>query len=296
MNIKSLLFNGLSVIALGALIACGGSEKDTSNESKEFDAAKEELIQSIEEATYKIPSPTEVPYLIEATGADYNADLMNAKESVDKYLTTFSKTAVNLGIYASDIAYLSTYGKTQESIDYIQTIKKLVEHLGIANAMDEAVLNRFESNIDSKDSLEILINQTVDRVDEYLKGEQRNKVAALVTAGSFIEGLYISTTLVTTYPKDLLPEEQRNIILTPVIKIILDQKEGIKETLKLIKSVDQDDETKQLIVDFSELLEVYEKLNIEEQIKNNQADLILSDETLTQITELVGKIRARLIA
>lgn len=296
MNIKSLLFNGSSVIALGALIACGGSEKDTSNESKEFDAAKEELIQSLEEATYKIPSPTEVPYLIEATGADYNADLMNAKESVDKYLTTFSKTAVNLGIYASDIAYLSTYGKTQESIDYIQTIKKLVEHLGIANAMDEAVLSRFESNIDSKDSLEILINQTVDRVDEYLKGEQRNKVAALVTAGSFIEGLYISTTLVTTYPKDLLPEEQRNIILTPVIKIILDQKEGIKETLKLIKSVDQDDETKQLIVDFSELLEVYEKLNIEEQIKNNQADLILSDETLTQITELVGKIRARLIA
>lgn len=103
MNIKSLLFNGLSVIALGALIACGGSEKDTSNESKEFDAAKEELIQSIEEATYKIPSPTEVPYLIEATGADYNADLMNAKESVDKYLTTFSKTAVNLGIYGKSV-------------------------------------------------------------------------------------------------------------------------------------------------------------------------------------------------
>ena len=296
MNIKSSLFNGLSVIVLGALIACGGSDKDTSNESAEFDAAKEELIQKIEGATYKIPSPTEVPYLIEATGADYNSDLMNSKESVDRYLTTFSKTAVNLGIYASDIAYLSTYGKTQESIDYLQTIKTLVEHLGIASAMDEAALNRFENNIDSKDSLELLINQTVDNVDVYLKGEQRNKVAALVTAGSFIEGLYISTTLVHTYPKDLLPEEQRNIILTPVIKIILDQKEGINETRKLLKSVEQDEEVKQLIVDFTELLEVYEKLNIEEQIKNNQANLILSDETLKNITELVGKIRARLIA
>ena len=296
MNIKSSIFNGLSVIVLGALIACGGSEKDTSNESAEFDAAKEELIQTIEGATYKIPSPTEVPYLIEATGADYNSDLMNAKESVDKYLTTFSKTAINLGIYASDIAYLSTYGKTQESIDYLQTIKTLVEHLGIASAMDDAVLVRFENNIDSKDSLELLINQTVDNVDVYLKGEQRNKVAALVTAGSFIEGLYISTTLVHTYPKDLLPEEQRNIILTPVIKIILDQKEGINETRKLLKSVEQDDEVKQLIVDFTELLGVYEKLNIEEKIKNNQANLMLSDDTLKSISELVGKIRARLIA
>jgi len=296
MKIKSLVLNTLSVAFLGTLLACGGGSEDTSKESAEFDAAKEELKHKIEEVTYKIPSPTEVPYLIEATGADYNPDLLNSKEAADSYLTTFTKAAVNLGIYASDVAYLSTYSKTQESLDYLQTIKKLADHLGVISAIDEIALKRFENNIDSKDSLEVLINETVDNVDKYLKNEQRNKVAALVTAGSFVEGLYISTTLVKTYPKDLLPEEQRNIILTPVIKIILDQRVGIAETIKLLESVESDEEVVQLIADFNALLKSYEELNIEEQIKNNQADLILSDETLKNITEQVAKIRARLIA
>ena len=286
----------MSVLALGALVACGGSEETTSNDSAEFDAAKEELKQKIEEVTYKIPNPTEVPYLIEATGAEYNADFLNPKESVDNYLTTFSKTATNLGIYASDVAYLTSYGKTQESIDYLQTIKKLADHLGVVSAVDEVVLKRFENNIDSKDSLEVLINQAIDNVDKYLKDEQRNKVAALVTAGSFVEGLYISTTLVKTYPHDLLPEDQRNIILTPVIKIILDQRVAIEEVVKLLKSVESDEEVEQLIADFDSLLKTYEDLNIEEQIKNNRADLMLSDETLKSITAQIDKMRARLIA
>lgn len=296
MNIKSLFINGLSVLALGALVACGGSNENTSNESEEFDAAKQDLKQKIEDVTFKIPDPTEVPYLIEATGAEYNADFLNAKESVDKYLTTFSKTAINLGIYASDVAYLSSYGKTQESIDYLQTIKKLADHLGVVGAVDEVVLKRFESNIGSKDSLKVLINQAIDNVDKYLKNEQRNKVAALVTAGSFVEGLYISTALVTTYPHDLLPEEQRNIILTPIIKIILDQRTAIEEVVKLLKSVESDEEIEQLIIDFNDLLTTYEDLNIEEQIRNNRADLMLSDETLKSITEQIDKMRARLIA
>lgn len=295
MNIISTFRNGLSVLLLGSLIACGGGEKDTSNESAEFDAAKEDLKKKIEEVTYNIPNPTEVPYLIEATGAEYNAEFLNSKESADGYLTTFSKTAVNLGIYASDVAYLSSYGKTQESIDYLQTVKKLADHLGVVSAVDEVVIKRFENNIDSKDSLEVLINQTVDNVDKYLKDEQRNKVAALVTAGSFVEGLYISTTLVNTYPKDLFSEDQRNIILTPVIKIILDQHQAIKEVTKLLKSVESDEETEQLIVDFNELLKTYDELNIEEQIKNNRADLMLSDATLKSITEQIDKMRARLI-
>lgn len=296
MKIKSLFINGLSVLALGALIACGGSEKNTENESAEFDAAKEELKQKIEEVAYKIPDPTEVPYLIEATGAEYNADFTNPKESADNYLTTFSKTAVNLGIYASDVAYLTSYGKTQESIDYLQTVKKLADHLGVVSAVDEVVLKRFEENIDSKDSIKILINEAVDNIDKYLKDEQRNKVAALVTAGSFVEGLYISTTLVHTYPHDLLSEDQRNIILTPVIKIILDQRVAINEVIMLLKSVDSDSDVEQLIVDFEALLKTYEDLNIEEQIKNNRADLMLSDETLKSITAQIDKMRARLIS
>lgn len=296
MKIETVFIRALSIVSFSLLIACGGKKEASSDESAEFDAAKEELKQKIEDVAYNIPSPTEMPYLIEATGAEFNSDFLNPKENVDNYLSTFSKSAVNLGVYAADIAYLSSYHQTQASLDYLQTVKQLADHLGVVSALDEVVIKRFEDNIDSKDSLQVLINQAVDNVDKYLKDEQRNKVAALVTAGSFIEGLYISTALVNTYPKDLLPEDQRNIILTPVIKIILDQKAAIGEVTKLLNSVDKDDEVNQLIAEFGELQKTYEALNMDEQIKNNRADLMLSDETLASITEIISKIRARLVA
>ena len=34
-----------------------------------------------------LPSPTEVPYLLQATGADFNKDIINSLDRLPKYLT-----------------------------------------------------------------------------------------------------------------------------------------------------------------------------------------------------------------
>ena len=223
LNRKITLVQLLMVLSLGVLISCGGGEKSTEDESADFDSAKESLKENIEGVIINIPSPAELPYLLQATGADFNMALINTKESADKYMSTFDKAAMNLGVYAADIGYLSSYEQTQEALDFLQVAKQLADHLGVVDAVDQVVLERFETNIDEKDSLYKIINGAIENVDQYLKTEARNRVAALVTTGSFIEGLYVSTELVRTYPKDLLPEDARNLILTPVIKIILDQ-------------------------------------------------------------------------
>ena len=49
-----------------------------------------------------------------------------------------------------------------------------------------------------------------------MKDDNRNKLSAMVVTGSFIESLYISTGLVKSYPKDLLPTDAKNLILTPL--------------------------------------------------------------------------------
>ena len=51
--------------------------------------------------------------------------------------------------------------------------------------------------------------------------------AALLLAGSWIEGVHISTTIVNTYPDDL-PEESRTLILEPLVKIVMDQKVSLE--------------------------------------------------------------------
>ena len=292
---KSILFRLLMVLAIGSMISCGGQKEEATDESAEFDAAKEELKESIEEVVYNIPSPAELPYMLEATGADFNGSFVNNKEYVDKYKSTFDKAALNLGVYAGDIGYLSSYSQTQDALEYLQTAKELADYLGVVDAVDEVVLERFEQNIDERDSLYRIINNAIDNVDTYLKTEQRNRVAALVTTGSYVEGLYLSTELVRTYPKDLLPDDTRNLILTPVIKIIFDQQKSLNELIGLVSSVEQDELISEIKSGLEELKANYDEINLEEQIANNRADLMLSDEYLTTITETVNKIRNDII-
>lgn len=295
LNQKRTLVQLLITLSAGVFIACGGGETTTEDESADFDAAKESLKQNIEGVIINIPSPAELPYLLQATGADFNMSLINSKESADKYMSTFDKAAMNLGVYAADIGYLSSYEQTQEALDYLQVAKQLADHLGVVDAVDQVVLDRFESNIDEKDSLYKIINGAIENVDQYLKTEARNRVAALVTTGSFIEGLYVSTELVRTYPKDLLPDDARNLILTPVIKIILDQEKSVGELVKLINTLPDDDLTNQIKADLASLQANYDDLQMDDQIKNNRADLMLTDETLTEITATVNKMRNDII-
>jgi hypothetical protein len=295
LNRKITLVQFLIALSAVILISCGGGKTTSEDEAADFDAAKESLKENIEGVIINIPSPAELPYLLQATGADFNMALINSKESADKYMSTFDKAAMNLGVYAADIGYLSSYEQTQEALDYLQIAKQLADHLGVVDAVDQVVLERFETNIDEKDSLYKIINGAIENVDQYLKTEARNRVAALVTTGSFVEGLYVSTELVRTYPRDLLPEDARNLILTPVIKIILDQEKSVGELIKLINTLPEDDLTATIKADLVSLQENYDALQMEDQIKNQRADLMLSDETLSEITATVNKMRNDII-
>lgn len=293
MNFKhpSFHLNFLALCALLILHSCGSSGSDKEKNSAEFDAANRNLKESIEDVVYGIPSPSEIPYMIQQTGAEFNQALVNPISNAERYTRRNDKAALNLGVYAADIGYLVSYDKTQEAIDYLNSCKNLADLLGVIGTFDMEILKRFEANIANKDSLTSLLDQTLKQTEKLLQDDSRNRLAALVVAGSFVEGLYISTGLVNSYPKNLLPDDARNLILTPVIQVILNQKKSVSELLKMLSAVEQTDPVAGLVSDMQELEKAYAALNIEEQIRNNRADMVLSDKNLTQISSIVMRIR-----
>jgi hypothetical protein len=292
MKLKQSIYFFLSAVLAVGLSSCGSSSKEDQNKnSDEFKEAEGALKGQIEEVVYNIPSPSEIPYLLQSTGAEFNEGLLNPRTKVDQYATRNDKAALNLGVYAADIGYLSSYDKTQESIDYLNAAKVLADNLGIIGTFDANVLKRFESNISNKDSLTHLLDQTIKKTELFLKDDSRNKLSALVVAGSFIEGLYISTGVVKSYPKDILPDDDRKLVLTPIIRVVLEQKKSVSELLKMMKSVEQTDPVTDIVAKLTTLETTYAALNIEEQIKNNRADLVLSDKNLVEITKVVEELR-----
>ena len=294
MNIKRSFYLILSVFIVVGMGSCGSSGSEN-KDSKEFEDAKDSLQEQIEEVIYNIPSPTEIPYLLQATGAEYNESLVNPRSKVDQYTTRTDKAALNLGVYAADIGYLTSYEKTQESIDYLNACKTLADHLGVIGTFDIGILKRFEANISNRDSLAALLNETVDQTEKFLKDDSRNKLAALVVSGSFVEGLHISTGLINSYPKNLLPDDARNQILTPIMQVVLNQKKSVTDLLKMLTAVEQTDPVSGMVADLQELEKAYSALNIEEQIHKNRADLVLTDKNLEQISAVVAKMRKSIV-
>jgi hypothetical protein len=294
MNFNRSLNLILSALVAVGLSSCGSSSGDKKN-STEFKEAEDSLQKQIEEVIYNIPSPTEIPYVLQATGAEYNQSLINPRTKIDQYSSRTDKAAMNLGIYVADIGYLTSYDKTQEAIDYLNACKVLADNLGVIGTFDVEVLKRFEANIANKDSLANLLDATVKQTERFLKDDSRNKLAALVVSGSFVEGLHISTGLINSYPKNILPDDARNQILTPIMQVVLNQKKSVTDLLKMLTAVEQTDPVSGMVTDLQNLEKAYAALNIEQQIKNNRADLVLTDKNLEEISRVVAKMRKAIV-
>jgi hypothetical protein len=294
MNFKRSIYLALSAFVTLTLASCS-SGGDKSKNSDEFKEAEQSLQKQIEDVIYNIPSPTEIPYLLQATGAEYNASLVNPRSKTDQYASRTDKAALNLGVYTADIGYLSSYEKTQEAIDYLNSCKTLADNLNVIGTFDLEILKRFEANISNKDSLANLLNETVKETESFLKDDSRNKLAALVVTGSFVEGLHISTGLIQSYPRNILPDDARNLILTPIMQVVLNQKKSVSDLLKMLSAVEQTDPVAGIVSDLQELEKAYAALNIEDQIKKNRADLVLTDKNLEQITNIVARLRKSIV-
>lgn len=290
--IRNLGITGLVWVFMLLIYSCSSDKKQESS-SKEFEEAASEIKDKVEAIIYEIPSPSEIPFIIESTGAEFIPGLVNDLNKAEKYASSNKIAALNLGVYASDIGYLVTYEKVQEALNYMDACMDIGESLGLQNTIDVSMVKKFEANLGQKDTLASIINEAISKSDSYLKENERSNIAALVIAGTFIEGLYIATQIIDSYPKDILSDDDRNLVLTPLIRIVLKQEKPLANMISLLKSIDnRGDWIEGLINSLEELKRNYEELNVNALLDENKANVVLSDSVLARITKQVKKIRA----
>lgn len=285
----------LSLFTLLILASCGsGGNKD---KSAEFDKAKSLDQQISDLISEDFPKPSEIPFLVMQTGAEYNQSLINTRENIESYIAQPDKAALNLGVYAADMGYLASYEKTQESIDYFQACKRLADELGIMNAFSPEMVQQVETNIGNRDSLTQILDSSVGEASKYMNNSSQSKLGAMIITGSFVESLYLATGIIKTYPKSSFNDaRQRMQVLTPLVQIILNQRGSVAEVTNMLKKVDQTESVTAILKDFSELEASYSGLaSLEEQIKKGDPNLTFTDETLAGITKTIEKIRADIV-
>ena len=287
MKFKSVRNYIVCTIAIATLVACGGKANKENNNSEEFEKAKTYLKENVKKVLYEIPSPAEIPFLLQATGADFDDDLINSIENVDGYASMTDKAILNLGIYATDVGYLSSYEKTQESLTYMRSCRKLADNLGLSDSFSPELIEQFENSVESRDSLATLINSTIADAENLLRENSRENLAALMITGSFIEGIYLGTQIIDTYPDDL-DETTKNLILSNLIRTIIDQKKPLNDLISMLESTDQTDRVTSILASLVQVREAYDAINLDELIEKQE---VLNANTIKAITDTIAMLR-----
>lgn len=136
-----------------------------------------------------LPTPMQIPALLRNTKAQYDRDMLMPIERAEK---SFFKSNLLFGIYMLDLAYASSFSDRQTTRDYFKKCRSLSDDMGIGAQMDQALMQRFESNLDQPDSLGRIILEMYDKGHFYFHQQEREGVGLLMIMGCFFEGMHFT--------------------------------------------------------------------------------------------------------
>ena len=147
---------------------------------------------------YRFPTPNEIFGFINNEKLKFDQTYLNPAENSEKYLDSKTQT-IGLGIYVSDLAYVTLFEAYNKSAEYYRLIHLLSEKIRITSAYDLEVAKRIDKNLMNLDSLKSISVDSYSSMVEYLIVNSREKTIALIAAGSYVECFYIAFNLAGNY-------------------------------------------------------------------------------------------------
>jgi hypothetical protein len=271
LNLKIFLMVSVVVFAF-----CKNAEKTDDNIVVDDNTKKavQETKLNAQNVFNSMPDRKIILKLIEENKIEYNPQFLNDPNSVSKYSIEFYK-AVNLGIYGSDLSIANSFDQTQESMVFLKCVNSLAVNIGVNNAFDQLMFDRMEANRENKDSTLEIITNAFKKADQILKINNRPATSAVILAGSWIEGMYVSCQMAQTINSE------------KIIKTIIDQNESLKNLIIMLDASNLAPETEYIVTDLKSIREAFIVA---------EANTVHDLETIKTINERVTALRTKLVS
>ena len=250
----------------------------------------------MDEMMQNIASPVETAALIKGLKIPFNKDFLVNTKAAENYNTSFEK-ALALGIFGCDLGYLNMYEKTSFVVDYITVIKRVADDIQVGQFFDFSTLKRLATNNENLDSLITISQQSFSRIDNYLRETNRPMLSAVIVAGLWVEGMYLTTRVAQISDHDKIREtigEQKTILafLNELLKVYGKDPSMAKFLLEIEKIKFLYDKVK-ITYELSdpEVVEVNGEITF---VQHDKQVVDMSDETYNEIISSIQKLRSEL--
>jgi hypothetical protein len=264
-----LTFTGIFAMLLIIGYGCKNANKQETVE------IPSEMIQAddIESLTgYPLPTSYEVTNLIYESGAPYILTLSNDPQKAGDYITQRDK-ALNLGVYGADLAYASTYMMKQRSMFYLEASKTLIDELGISTTFNLNYSQRVENNLDNRDSMIIIVEESFIDTWDHLVTNEQDILARLVVSGSWIEGMHITASIAQSARDN-----------TTLLEILANQGTSLNRLVSLLEPVKDINEVSMIYQSLLEIQGIYEGVGE-----------TMTEEQLKMVSTKVGELRNAIV-
>lgn len=261
---KNLRFLLGMIIFSAIIFSC--SNNNTSKKSAE--AIDDIVVDDMNAMVSDMPMPSayEIIQLLNQSGAGYIYDVTNPPQNVEKYIT-YKQKAINLGIYAADLTYTTTYQKKDETASYLNNFVQLVSDLEITT-LDQDFFNSVQNNLDDKDSLILIIKKAQLDTQKFLNETGKNEISLYALTGSWIEGMYlVGATVKFAENKE------------PLYEMIVTHKNSLVIILKQMESYKDDANFKEIYNTLNDINNLFVKF------ESNKKDFKTAEQLKDKITE-----------
>jgi hypothetical protein len=252
----------------------------------------------VQEFVDNMSSPVEMAALIKGLDVKFSNKYLAPTDKVEDYTTNFQQ-AFSLGVYGVDLGYLNIYNKTNSVIDYISAIKTLSDGINVGQFFDFTTLKRLAQNNQNLDSLMFISVHSFNRMDRYLRNNNRSNLSVLIISGLWLEGMYLATQVYKESPHFELRERigEQKMILDRLL-IFLENYKGDKQFNSLITefSILQEDLKDVSITVKKGDPEAIEKDGMLVIVQHDVSIIEISDEQVQKIIVDTEEIRNRLIS
>lgn len=232
---KGVLISSIAMCSVALLNSCQCNRQTTVDFEDNIDTTlnsetlQDELNKS-KTILYTLPAPVETASLIKESGVKYDEEQLHSLSVADQYNSNM-KMALNLGIYSTDMSFASIFNQSQKTVEYLNTLRRLTERLGIVQLIDEQTVMKMEKQTASKDEMLNMISEVYINANQYLNENNRKSIAVMVLIGGWTEGLNIALNLID------LEKKQNKVLMERIIA----QKMALATVLSIIDSNNPDD-------------------------------------------------------
>ncbi len=288
---------GLSLLACGGGGAASGDGGTKGGDTLDTAVAQHgtNLLQ-VGGKLFSFPSPVQTALLFRQLGIGYQKELPLPVEKAET-LTGRAASALALGMYGADLAYVTIQRDGNRSLSTLATMEKLSTGLDLSNAFDKALLDRFKRNVSSEDSLLMLTGTAFRAADEYLKVNGRDETSALVLAGGWIESLYLTVNATSSKGDQVIAQR------------VGEQKRTLDDLVQLVEGVNKEGSCDAVLAELKKLQAAYagvtssyvfEKPVTDAKTKtthiNSTSTITITPDQIRAIGEQVIRMRASILA